>query len=120
MSKKKNTLKDLDEFLKQQAATIVPPAKLSERIDNMREGGLETAHDDVKTQIVDQIAALSRKENATFRQTLYDIILRSIEAQATLQQEDTLLINTVLYLRHGDNWKESIIQYWKKRYREPD
>ena len=33
MSKKKNTLKDLDEFLKQQAATLVSPDKLSEKVD---------------------------------------------------------------------------------------
>ena len=32
MSKKKNTLKDLDEFLKQQAATLVAPASLSEKV----------------------------------------------------------------------------------------
>lgn len=32
MSKKKNTLKDLDEFLKQQAATLVAPQPLSETI----------------------------------------------------------------------------------------
>jgi hypothetical protein len=32
MSKKKNTLKDLDEFLKQQAATLVEPTQLSDTI----------------------------------------------------------------------------------------
>ena len=33
MSKKKNTLKDLDEFLKQQAATLVSPSRLGEQAE---------------------------------------------------------------------------------------
>jgi hypothetical protein len=32
MSKKKNTLKDLDEFLKQQAANLVSPERLSDKL----------------------------------------------------------------------------------------
>ena len=36
MSKKKNTLKDLDEFLKQQAATLVTPTQLSDNISDAR------------------------------------------------------------------------------------
>ena len=34
MSKKKNTLKDLDEFLKQQTTTLVSPVQLSEKIES--------------------------------------------------------------------------------------
>ena len=33
MSKKKNTLQDLDDFLKQQAATLVTPGTLSDIVE---------------------------------------------------------------------------------------
>jgi len=116
MSKKKNTLKDLDAFLKQQAATIVPPPKLSEKIDDIRAEGKGDRVHDALSQVVAQITEVSRVDRADFRHTLYDLILRSIESQPTQQPEDILLINTVLYLKNGDNWKEAIIEYWKRRY----
>ncbi len=34
MSKKKNTLQDLDDFLKQQAATLVTPETLSDTVEH--------------------------------------------------------------------------------------
>jgi hypothetical protein len=119
MSKKKNTLKDLDAFLKQQAATIVPPATLSEKIDEIRESE-EEKDSSVNMQmekIISDLTDLSMKENTNFRQSLYDLILRSVNAQPSPDPADTLLINTVLYLKHGDNWKDVIRNYWRKRYK---
>ena len=119
MSKKKNTLKDLDAFLKQQAATIVPPATLSEKIDEIRESE-EEKDSSVNMQmekIISDLTDLSMKENTNFRQSLYDLILRSVNAQPSPDPADTLLINTVLYLKHGDNWKDAIRNYWRKRYK---
>ena len=119
MSKKKNTLKDLDAFLKQQAATIVPPATLSEKIDEIRESE-EEKDSSVNMQmekIISDLTDLSMKEKTNFRQSLYDLILRSVNAQPSPEAADTLLINTVLYLKHGDNWKDAIRNYWRKRYK---
>jgi hypothetical protein len=31
------------------------------------------------------------------------------------QAKDALLINTLLYLKHGDNWKAGIENYWKSK-----
>jgi hypothetical protein len=119
MSKKKNTLKDLDAFLKQQAATIVPPATLSEKIDEIRESEDEkgSSVNMRMEKIISDLTDLSMKEKTNFRQSLYDLILRSVNAQPSPEAADTLLINTVLYLKHGDNWKDAIRNYWRKRYK---
>jgi hypothetical protein len=125
MSKKKMTLKDLDEFLKQQAATLVTPEKLSEKI--------ETPAPEVKPvvqtpqsvaaplaapvsskQLIDELKAFASQEGEEFRVKFYDIILSTLEAQPESLPEDKMLINTVLYLKHGDQWKEAIRAYWRK------
>jgi hypothetical protein len=121
MSKKKNTLKDLDEFLKQQAATIVPPSKLSEKIPDMDSSVSQTiTSEDVPLfeRIIEELNDLSRKERTDFRHKLYDLILQSVESRAQAEPGDTLLINTVLYLKSGDRWKEMIRAYWGNRYKK--
>ncbi|HEY9048904.1 MAG TPA: hypothetical protein VIN08_23550 [Ohtaekwangia sp.] len=136
MSKKKNTLKDLDDFLKQQAATLVSPAKLSDQIETPQPPPAAAAPLPVAQEVVtpapasvaapapvvevtsesilESIRTLAKKEGTTVPKKIYDIILQSA-AQGTLSKEDTMLINTVLYLKSGDNWKDVIREYWKKR-----
>lgn len=97
MSKKKNTLKDLDEFLKQQAATLVAPASLSEKVS--KEEKKEVVRAQVKT---DQE-----------RLALCDTIIKTLEKKFSLDPEDMMLINTALYIKHGENWKEAVREYWK-------
>jgi hypothetical protein len=130
MSKKKNTLKDLDEFLKQQAATLVSPPSLREKIE-------ETASPAIKEQpktdapapppqasasgevssatILEDLKTLSEKEGVFFRQKLYDLIIQTLETQKKSLPEDKMLINTALYLKSGNLWKEAIREYWKKQ-----
>lgn len=121
MSKKKNTLKDLDEFLKQQAATLVAPARLSEKVKD------EPAEvtDDVRVSPSSEISAgkilhdlqwLAKNEKNVFRKNLYDLIIQSLESQDQSLPEDKMLINTALYLKSGgQRWKEAIKEYWKAK-----
>ena len=120
MSKKKNTLKDLDDFLKQQAATLVAPTALSDTLKERVEKNADTSTGDIETEIsvtsiLQDIRTLSEKEGHAFRKKFYDLIIQSLEAQKNSTAEDKMLINTALYLKSPDTWKESIRSYWKDR-----
>lgn len=118
MSKKKNTLKDLDEFLKQQAATLVSPDRLRDKKEITPPAGEKKAVDDpglsVNTVAAD-LMKLSKKHGSQFRPQFYDLIVHLLEAQEHALPEDKMLINTALYLKSGDRWKEAISEYWKGR-----
>lgn len=122
MSKKKNTLKDLDEFLKQQAATLVSPVQLSEKIDAPEPVTQSPAPSSVVSSISEEVSAstllrdlntLAAKEGSSYRKKFYDLIIQSLENQNQSLPEDKMLINTALYLKSGDNWKDAIRNYWK-------
>ena len=121
MSKKKNTLKDLDDFLRQQAATLVAPTPLS---DTLKERVKEEKQDAPVTEVIsgvtvegvlEDIKTLSEKEGHSFRKKFYDLIIKSLESQKSSTAEDKMLINTALYLKSPENWKETIRSYWKDR-----
>ena len=121
MSKKKNTLKDLDEFLKQQAATLVPPKPLSESVaePQQEEKKPATVAPSAPAQelslekIIEDLETLSRKEGIPFRKKVYDLILHAAESGQQSLPEDKMLINTVLYLTSGPRWKEAVREYWR-------
>lgn len=121
MTKKKNTLKDLDEFLKQQAAILVTPTQLRDTIAKPQEANkaaLVPKEDSLEisaSKILNDLKTLAEKEGISFRKKFYDLIIQSIEAQNKSLPEDKMLINTALYLKSGENWKEAIKQYWKNR-----
>jgi hypothetical protein len=121
MSKKKNTLKDLDEFLKQQASTLVAPAQLGDTIEQPESEANTSVESNVgeveitQSKILDDLKKLSEKEGASFRKVFYDLIIQSIEKQKSSSAEDKILINTALYLKSGDQWKETIRSYWKEK-----
>lgn len=130
MSKKKNTLKDLDEFLKQQAASLVSPPSLREKIEETaptapaikEQPKVEApapqtnAPEEVSSaSILQDLKTLSEKEGVFFRQKLYDLIIQTLETQTKSLPEDKMLINTALYLKSGNLWKEAIREYWKKQ-----
>lgn len=117
MSKKKNTLKDLDEFLKQQAASIVAPAKLSEKVD-AQEVRLqqESSGNSLNLDSIDhQLKALTEINGKPYRENLYDFVIHSLESLDQSLPEDKMLINTALYLKSGDRWKDVIRQYWRAK-----
>ncbi|MBL0745906.1 hypothetical protein [Chryseolinea lacunae] len=133
MSKKKNTLKDLDEFLKQQAATLVSPTPLREKIEETTppaprpepvatapvqhapETSAPVATEVTSATILEDLKTLSDKEGVFFRQKFYDLIIQSLESQKKSLPEDKMLINTALYLKSGSLWKEAIRDYWKEQ-----
>ncbi|HEX5169148.1 MAG TPA: hypothetical protein VFW11_08225 [Cyclobacteriaceae bacterium] len=117
MSKKKNTLKDLDEFLKQQAASIVEPAKLSGRTSANEPTRKKDSPDDDLTldEISKHLKALSQHKGTPYRKELYDFVIHSLESLDQSLPEDKMLINTALYLKSGDQWKEVIRKYWRKK-----
>lgn len=122
MSKKKNTLKDLDEFLKQQAATLVSPERINDSTSaeeipaqpvNMKSES--PANSVSANSIVADLHHLAKFKGASFKKEFYEIILQVLKEQNDFSPEDKMLINTVLYLKHGADWKEAIRDFWKSR-----
>ncbi len=131
MSKKKNTLKDLDEFLKQQAASLVAPEPVKlpadpapstdepKVVENIAVVETKPQPEPVKTEINEQtvlrdLIMLAQKNPDAFRKNFYDTIIKTLEAYPTRSPEDKMLINTALYLKSGERWKDVIRDYWKK------
>lgn len=129
MSKRKNTLNDLEEFLKLQASTLAAPKP----VDVPREVEPVTAKpveekrqvevvERVVEKIVEKIVpapaqAVDLKEElqkiaSRDKAEFYNLLLNTFNTVP--QAKDALLINTLLYLKHGDNWKSGIEQYWSK------
>jgi hypothetical protein len=136
MSKKKNTLKDLDEFLKQQAATLVTPTPLSEKAETAPGEVFEKPVAERKIsetpppapvasikadteisleKILEDLESLAQKEGTTFRKKVYDLVLQAADTEQNSSPEDKMLINTVLYLANGTQWKDAIRDYWRAK-----
>jgi hypothetical protein len=115
MSKKKNTLQDLDDFLKQQAATLVTPETLSDTVETKQVVEKAAPKQDGEKSSIDEFQISPSKHDPTFRRKLYDFIIESLETQKDSLPEDKMLINTALYLKSGDDWKNAIRQYWRKK-----
>lgn len=107
MSKKKNTLKDLDEFLKQQAATLVAPDTLSEKVSKEEKKAQQKV---AEKEVFSTATAKTDQE----RIALCDTIIKTLEAKPHLDPEDMMLINTALYIKNGENWKEAVREYWRR------
>ncbi|HTE33273.1 MAG TPA: hypothetical protein VK666_22990 [Chryseolinea sp.] len=115
MSKKKNTLKDLDEFLKQQAATLVEPTPLRESIAESSTTETSSAATISEVNVREALLALASKEDVALRSILCSLIVDTIGSQPSTSPEDKMLINTALYLKSGHQWKEAIRKYWKEK-----
>lgn len=118
MSKKKNTLQDLDDFLKQQAATLVTPETLSNTIEPksvVEKVEIEAPRQTVEKSLVEGFQNSESKTDPAFRKKLYDFIIESLEIQKDSLPEDKMLINTALYLKSGNDWKDAIRQYWRDK-----
>lgn len=109
MSKNKNPLKDLDMFLKQQAASFVNPTPLSEKIQAV-ETTTETPVQSSDTETLLESVEKLMEQNPS---ALYDILIQA--AGKKNSAERTVLINTALYLKNNSNWKEAIREYWNKK-----
>jgi len=108
MSKNKNPLKDLDLFLKQQAASFVSPTPLSDKIQV--ETPTETIQSSTEESILQTLERLMDQNPAA----LYDMLIKAAEKKNS--SERTMLINTALYLKNTNNWQNAIREYWKKNH----
>lgn len=121
MSKKKNTLNDLDQFLKQQAATLVTPSRINQADDQTSKEVVsqppvkETDEHVSVERLLSDLQVLAKKEGPRFRHQLYDLLITSVEAQNEYSPEDRMLINTALYLKSGAQWKDVIREYWRSK-----
>jgi hypothetical protein len=114
MSKNKNPLKDLDLFLKQQAASFVNPTPLSEKIQT-------EPPSEVKPVVISSNETLLQSIEHMMDQnpsTLYDILIEA--AGKKTSAERTMLINTALYLKNtgylsSGDWKAAIKEYWSRK-----
>jgi hypothetical protein len=127
MSKRKNTLNDLEEFLKLQASTLVQPkpvetikpAELRKPVETVKEEPIPSPAALQEASILFEpakaINLLDELEKLAIgnKDAFYDHIIKA--AEAIPGSNDVLLINTALYLKHGDNWKSGIEEYWRKR-----
>jgi hypothetical protein len=114
MSKNKNPLKDLDLFLKQQAASFVSPTPLSEKIQVQSTSEVTQSFSEETTlQSIERLL----DQNPS---VLYDMLIEAAEKKNSAER--TMLINTALYLKNTSNlptgqvgWKEAIREYWRKK-----
>lgn len=125
MSKRKNTLNDLEEFLKLQASTLVPPQPVEQPkpVEAPKEeppivsaqaveppASSSPVHPPKPVDVLEEMKKLATQNRNGF----YDHIIKVAETMPD-GTNDVLLINTALYLKHGDNWKSGIEEYWRKR-----
>ncbi len=122
MAKRKNPLKDLDAFLKQEAKNFVQPNKVKETVQPEKEIPAPPTTAEVipeppkveptlslsKENVVEFMTNLSKSDHKEF----YKLVKSSIEKSGAKSSEDKMLLNTLLYLNDKDNWKETIKEYW--------
>lgn len=107
MSKNKNPLKDLDLFLKQQAASFVNPTSLSEKIHS------ESTTEDILVETKESMLQAMERMMDQNPAALYDLLIEAAEKKTSAER--TMLINTALYLKNTTHWKEAIREYWRKK-----
>lgn len=133
MSKRKNTLNDLEEFLKLQASTLAAPKPVDVPREVIEQPVVEYTKpveakpvvqvvERVVEKVIEKIVQVPaapvdiqmelQKIAARDRAEFYNVLLRVFDTVPPAK--DALLVNTLLYLKHGDNWKNGIEQYWSK------
>jgi hypothetical protein len=116
MSKNKNPLKDLDLFLKQQASSLVSPTPLSERVKKEEKVATDVIPKSIQDPlpiISDQLATQLEELAQHNKPALYDLLIELAEREDN--PKNAMLINTVLYLKNGDNWEHAVREYWRNR-----
>ena len=117
MSKKKNTLSDLEEFLKLQASSLVTPPSVSEKAKPSEPSHtiVSAPTSAVAASVEKDVPSMVAEMAAANSQNFYDLVLKAAENLRDTQEAKTLLINTALYLKGGPQWKETVRDYWKKK-----
>ena len=122
-AKKKNPLKNLDDFLKQEASSLVTPEKVGNPQQPAPDDSAveqETPIQEVEKQPVTQKSILemlfelkNQQGEDAFTKNFYEIVLQTAENMEDSNPNKNLLINTMLYVQGGEEWKQSIKSYWE-------
>lgn len=113
MAKRKNPLKDLDAFLKQEAKNFVQPNKvkapsIKEESANAYNLQATTSEQLTDENVAKYLSELKLKGDESF----YTVIQSAVEKAGLESSENKMLINTLLYLKDKDNWKDAVKEYW--------
>jgi len=115
MSKKKNTLNDLEEFLKLQASSLVTPSSLTDKVKETPATPEPKKNETIAARIDEEDLVKKVQGLAADKKEFYNFIIQVTEGLANKTKEDTLLINTALYLKGGSDWKAVVANYWKSK-----
>ncbi|GAA0891192.1 hypothetical protein GCM10009122_08710 [Fulvivirga kasyanovii] len=127
MAKRKNPLKDIDAFLKQESTSFVDPEKISPKKEKKAAStkdkaslasestSTEKGEQVSKEDIIAELHTLASKEGGAFRGSFYSIIRETLESLEHSTAEDKMLINTLLYINDKNNWKKNIKSYWQNK-----
>ena len=125
MSKRKNPLQNLDDFLKQEATSLVTPKKLSvpkavpQEVAPTTEIPAKPAtarpSAPVSIELVSEmLQKLANKNNISVKQQLAELTKYILEENGLESSKEKMLLNTILYIQHGDTWREKVAEYWEK------
>ncbi len=110
MAKRKNPLKDLDAFLKQEAKNVVQPNTVSEA--PVATPSSEVATPPQAPVAITEEVILNYIANIKDPKALYTLMQQAVEKSTLNTAENKMLLNTLLYLQDKDHWKENITAYW--------
>lgn len=125
MSKRKNPLQNLDDFLKQEATSLVSPKKFGEPKKEKQPAPPESVAEELKPtpvrpadvtpeNIAELIRKLADKNNLSMRDQFLELAQYILENHTAGNAKDKMLINTILILKYPENWREKIEEYWEK------
>ncbi len=113
MAKKKDTLKDLNEFMKNQPVNKADdesylekkPTSLAEverlqshikKLDELPAGALN------EDKLAEFIHKISESTQISPRQILFKVCEKVLESQEEIESSDIMLLNTILYIKQND------------------
>jgi hypothetical protein len=127
----KNTLADLNSFLKQkqvETSAAAPAAEVSKdefinkspstlvevtKLDDLKKEAQakEQAIKNIEADIIEKIKVLANDKKISFRKALYRVIEHALQDNPAANASDVILMNMVHYLHHTENMAEGIDQY---------
>ena len=113
MSKRKNPLKDLEAFLKQEAKQFVEPNEVKKQPTQEVPASKEAYQQAAATEAPLDEATIKKYliglEQRGEKDKLYTLVQEVIESSGARSSEDKMLINTLIYLKDKKNWKKNIL-----------
>jgi len=127
-AKKKNPLKDINAFLahQEQASQIAVPNPVANHDEYLEQKPSQVAKvvRPEKVKITEEVTLqsaikllqqLMQKNPSSARESLSEVVIKTVEQLEDRSPADTMLINTLLYLNNQDDWKAAVEAYWAKR-----